>query len=120
MAVTHDFKNWDKRKKPWLARITGVCAKWGFKREFENATYNKYNDTFNELVFLLEKNCVYEYRNFLVDHLSFQYSSGFFATLENKVVELEKEQIRTWLHLPNKKPKQKKEETNYTVDDIAF
>lgn len=112
--------------KQWLAKITGIDPKFGFKRDFEPKEKKDYRPDFWEMIYPLEKGCLYEYKNFYV--ALGQYCSGYFAVNEQgtKIISLEYEEVRRYLNMPvknwdnreNKKTKFKLEE--YFPDNAPF
>ena len=111
--------------KQWLAIISGIDPKFGFKREFVKRDQSDYRPDFWEMIYVLEAGKIYEYKNFYI--ALGQYTSGFFAINEQgKVLTLEKDEVRKLLNMPVKSWANKNEERTkfkleeYVKDDIPF
>lgn len=111
--------------KQWLAIISGIDPKFGFKREFVKRDQSDYLPDFWEMIYVLEAGKIYEYKNFYI--ALGQYTSGFFAINEQgKVLTLEKDEVRKLLNMPVKSWANKNEERTkfkleeYVKDDIPF
>lgn len=111
--------------KQWLAIISGIDPKFGFKREFVKRDQSDYLPDFWEMIYVLEVGKIYEYKNFYI--ALGQYTSGFFAINEQgKVLTLEKDEVRKLLNMPVKSWANKNEERTkfkleeYVKDDIPF
>ena len=124
-AITHNFFRSDLKSKQWLARITGICTKYGFERKFVNSSREKaHKFTLEKFVYPLEPGGIYQYKSFIVDDKDpFIIYDGFFATNGLFVYELEYEQVRGFLRMPAKswgiKPEIKKE-GEYAKENIPF
>ena len=111
--------------KQWLAVISGIDPKFGFKRDFVKRSQSDFRPDFWEMIYALDKGKIYEYKNFYI--ALGQYDSGFFATNEqgDKILTLEKEEVRRLLNMPVKSWGEKKEKPkfkldNYANDDVPF
>lgn len=112
--------------KQWLAIISGIDPKFGFKREFVKRQQSDYRPDFWEMLFPIEAGKIYQYNNFYVAFG--QYTSGYFATSEqhDKIITLEKDEVRRLLGMPvkdwskEKKEKPKFKLENYMSDDVPF
>jgi hypothetical protein len=111
--------------KQWLAVISGIDPKFGFKRDFVKRQQSDYRPDFWEMLYILETGKIYEYKNFYV--AMGEYVSGFFAVNEqNKILTLEKDEVRRLLNMPVKSWSNKNEERTkfkleeYVKDDIPF
>lgn len=130
--ITFKIKNNDE-VKTWLAQITGIDKKFGFKREFAKSNYYSESDTLTRVQYIVGKNRLYEYRNFLIDEETKSYESGYIAiTEEGEVLTLTHESVRKLLHMrckgdkiPKKEikeieRKQAEIEASYVNDDVPF
>lgn len=112
--------------KQWLAHISGIDPKFGFKREFQKRSQTDYRPDFWEMLYPLEKGRIYEYKNFYI--ALGQYHSGFFAVNEegSKIITLEQQEVRRLLNMPVKKwentprPEAKFKLDSYASDDVPF
>lgn len=131
-ACTYDFSD-KRRNKPWLCKITGICEKFGFKREFVNRNFKtpeKYPEL-NGIYWYLEEGVIYEYRNFMACHLNNFTVDGFFVVRYDGIYDLEKEEVRVALNMPVAKRKEPPKvpelpdvddyvAKNFAKDDIPF
>jgi hypothetical protein len=102
-VLTFNYKLSDKFQKQWIAKITGICNQFGFKREFLKDEKFSYSDVrLQGHKYELEPCRIYQYRNLLVNTESEKFIEGYFAVTYLQVIELEKEQIRSYLRMPVK------------------
>jgi len=102
-ALTFNFKSSDKYQKQWIAKIIRICPKYGFKREFLKEEKFSYSDVrLQGNRYILEPCRIYQYRNFLVDAESEKFIEGFIGVTHLQVMELTKEQVRSYLGMPVK------------------
>ena len=102
LAKTYNFTDKSKAYKPWVAKISGIDPKFGFKREFLKTTYGArmYAGQIQMNLFHLEKGFVYQYKDFLLLFIKPEVREGFFAIdAHGQVTELTKDEIRTYLNM---------------------
>lgn len=112
--------------KQWLAVISGIDPKFGFKRDFQKFSKSDFRHDFFEILYPLDSGKIYEYKNFYV--ALGEYSSGFFAVNEqgNKIITLESDEVRRLLNMPVKNWDKKKDEKpkftlgQYAQDNLPF
>lgn len=131
-VISFNFKTKDKVKQR-VTKITGVCSKYGFKREFLEPIYKNVNASQSgHAMYLrafrwdLEAGFIYEYKNLMVCYLSKVYESGYFIALVDGIVPIEMEQVRVYLNMRIKKgkivemPTFNSHDGDYAEDDVPF
>jgi hypothetical protein len=130
-AISYNWLSFAKSRKVWVALITGVCPKYGFKREFvpREESGVKGQPDLTAYRWKLATGGLFQYKNFMVDYLSDKVVDGYFITLNNGIIPLEEEQVRTYLKMPVKNGELVKlpsfDPANYDLseykdDDIPF
>lgn len=112
--------------KQWLAKVTGPCTTYGFKREFVKSKQSDHSKDFWRVEFILENGFLYEYKNLYAGQG--EYVSGFFAINEKgELLSLSLHQARKLMNMPVKdwtKPEKKEkveiDESKFQKDDIPF
>lgn len=103
MAKTYNFLDKNIAYKPWVAKITAIDPKYGYKREFAKRTYGAkmYGGKVQMIIFHLELGCVYEYNDFLLLFIKPEVKKGFFGVdAHGKLEELDKKEVRKFLNMP--------------------
>lgn len=128
-AISFNWLDSDKKfKKQWVAKITGICHKFGFKREFMPSTKREVENRPDLRAFKWELPLghIYQYKNFLVDVREDYFAEGFFILTMNGLIPIEMDQVRVYLNMPVKnrllvKPITfKKSDGEYVADDVPF
>jgi hypothetical protein len=106
-------------QKLWVARITGIDAKFGFKREFVNQESDEFIPEYKIVFFYLKAGFIYQYANVFVE--KGEYASGFFAVTADgeKIFTLSVREVRRYLNMPVTEWKTK-ELIAYADDDVPF
>lgn len=115
--------------KQWVARIVGVCPKFGFKREFVKSQQTAISKEVNWIIFRLESGAIYQFTNLYIEKL--HYTSGYiYVSPCGKLLStIEKEEVRTLLNMPTKKREELKDamlearsfkDEDYADDDVPF
>lgn len=120
--------NKPKFKKQWVAKITGICTKYGFKREFMDSVKRpvEKRPDLKAYKWELPFGYIYQYKNFLIDVSIEERAEGFFICTMNGVIPIEQDQVRVYLNMPVKdrllvKPITfKKSGGEYASDDVPF
>ncbi len=127
-VISYNFIRSDKVKKQWIAKIDGICPKFGYKRKFLPYKIMKSeNFLLKKFVYEIEPFKIYQYRNLLVSDKEYKFIDGYFAATIMGIIELESEQIRLMLNMPVKSWLHKGEvkigplrKGNYVREDIDF
>jgi hypothetical protein len=129
--MTFDFKDGEKLR-PYVCHIIGRDFKYQFQREFAEKKYDSFsiklqNRSLGCVKFKIDPFKVYEYKRFCGNSIG-EIEEGYFVVVDNRVIELDYEEVRHWCGTPKEKmrtkiapreifgPKDKK----YAPEDIDF
>jgi len=129
--ITFDFKSGEKLK-PYVCHITGRDFKYQFMREFVDKKYDSFSIKVEDqsmgcIKFAIEPYRVYEYKRFSSMSIG-EIEEGYFVVVDNRVIELDYEEVRHWCGTTKEKMKTKiapreifgPNSKNFTKDDIDF
>lgn len=80
-------------RKPFLARINGICKKFGFQREFCHAKYGRVVNSNFQFTYWDITMGVFEYRSWLVNDSPLLLREGFFIVIGSGVYEAKREDV---------------------------
>lgn len=118
-----------KDTKQWVARIDGICTKFGFKREFVKNSRTKINPNVFWVIYTLDKGHIYQFNNIYASEKEFISGFIYVSPCGSLVSTIEKEQVRVLLNMPSKKREELKDamlearshdNDKYANDDIPF
>lgn len=89
--------------KQWVAVISGICPKFGFKREFIKKQSSKVSPTVYWNIYPLQRGKIYQFNGLYVAKKN--YSNGYLYTSPcgELISVIEKEEVRVILNMPSKK-----------------
>lgn len=129
--MTFDFK-YGEKLKPYVCHITGRDFKYQFNREFVEKSYSSFKIRVGDkemtcIKFKIEPFKVYEYKRFACATMG-EIEEGYFVIVDNRVIELDYEEVRHWCGTAKEKMKSKvatrqifgPKDNNYRDDDIDF
>lgn len=120
------------KERPMVCKITGICQKYGYKREFLKPLTGSVDKHPNLKIvkfdYEKEMGFIFGYKNFMLSHLTFEVITQwqYFLPTFHGLVVLEPEQVRTSLNMPVKNramgiwPSLKPQGKNYVDDDVPF
>lgn len=115
--------------KQWVAQITGLCTKFGYKREFVKSQSTPISPQVNWVIFPVKAGAIYQFTNLYIEKLHYTSGYVYISPCGTLLSTIEKEEVRTLLNMPTKKREELKdamlearsfENKNFASDDIPF
>lgn len=99
-VISFDFIDKEKSLKSWVAKITGIDRKFGYKREFVKKLVERDSDDTYVVRWILENGFIYEYKNLLVSlEPELVITSGLICVQQNQLMSVDKKDLRKFLHM---------------------
>lgn len=112
--------------KQWVAQITGLCTKFGYKREFVKSQSTPISPEVNWVIFPLKAGAIYQFTNLYIEKLHYSTGYVYISPCGTLLSTIEKEEMRRLLNMPVKRQEELRdallearshENKNYANDD---